>query len=101
MFDLGQFIADCRTALAADRSHTLVRAVVARAVSEASGVRKHLGESRRAVLQRLRRGPRDRASQLSVELGLGNVARVREPSASSSTCADIAPCPRSAALAGS
>ena len=76
--DLKKTIADCRTALAADRSHKLVREVVARAVSEASGVRKHLGEPRRAVLQRLRRGPRDRASQLSVELGLGNVARVRE-----------------------
>jgi hypothetical protein len=29
MFDLDQFIADCRSALAADKSHKLVREVVA------------------------------------------------------------------------
>ena len=33
MFDLDQFIGDCRAALAADRSHKRVREVVARAVS--------------------------------------------------------------------
>jgi predicted metal-dependent enzyme (double-stranded beta helix superfamily) len=57
MFDLDQFIADCRAALAADRSHKLVREVVARAVSEPSVVLKHLGEPRRAVLQKLHHSP--------------------------------------------
>jgi len=57
MFDLDQFIADCRAALAADRSHKLVREVVARAVSEPSAVLKHLGEPRRAVLQKLHHSP--------------------------------------------
>jgi predicted metal-dependent enzyme (double-stranded beta helix superfamily) len=56
-FDLDQFIADCRTALAADRSHKLVREVVARAVSEPSAVLKHLGEPRRAVLQKVYHSP--------------------------------------------
>src|SRR5258705_8866010 len=57
MFDLDQFIADCRAALAEDRSHKLVREVVARAVSEPSAVLKHLGEPRRAVLQKLHHSP--------------------------------------------
>ena len=57
MFDLDQFIADCRAALAADRSHKLVREVVARAVSEPSAVLEHLGEPRRAVLQKLHHSP--------------------------------------------
>jgi hypothetical protein len=38
MFDLDQFIADCRAALAGDRSHKFVNEVVARAVSDPSGV---------------------------------------------------------------
>jgi predicted metal-dependent enzyme (double-stranded beta helix superfamily) len=57
MFDLDRFIADCRAALAADRSHKLVREVVARAVSEPSAVLKGLGEPRRAVLQKLYHSP--------------------------------------------
>lgn len=57
MFDLDQFIADCRAALAADRSHKLVREVVARAVSDPSAVLKHLGEPKRAVLQKLHHSP--------------------------------------------
>jgi hypothetical protein len=48
MFDLEQFIAECRTALAADPSHRLVREVVARAVSEPAGVLRGLGEPARA-----------------------------------------------------
>ena len=32
MFNLDQFVADCRSALAADKSHKSVREVVARAV---------------------------------------------------------------------
>jgi len=53
MFDLDQFIADCRTALAADRSHKLVREVVARAVSDPAAVLKGLGEPERAGLHKL------------------------------------------------
>ena len=34
MFDLEQFTADCRAALAADKSHRHVREVVARAVAD-------------------------------------------------------------------
>ncbi len=33
MFDLDQFVADCRTAIARDSSHKFVREVVARVVS--------------------------------------------------------------------
>src|SRR5262245_11220152 len=53
MFDLDQFIADCRTALAADQSHKFVREVVARAVSEPAAVLKGLGEPNRAGLHKL------------------------------------------------
>ena len=53
MFDLDQFIADCRTALAADRSHKFVREVVARVVSEPAAVLKGLGEPQRAGLHKL------------------------------------------------
>jgi len=57
MFDLDQFIADCRAALAVDKSHKLVREVVAQAVSDPAAVLKHLGEPRRAVLQKLHHAP--------------------------------------------
>ena len=40
MFELEQFIADCRAALAADKSHKSVREVVARAVSDPAAVLK-------------------------------------------------------------
>src|SRR6476659_5029259 len=53
MFDLDQFIADCRAALTADSSHKLVREVVARAVSEPTGVLKNIGEPKRAGIQKL------------------------------------------------
>ena len=53
MFDLDQFIADCRAGLAADRSHMNVREVVARAVSEPAAVLKGLGEPTRAGLHKL------------------------------------------------
>ena len=53
MFDLDQFIADCRAALAADRSHKLVREVVARAVSDPAAVLRALGEPKRAGLHKL------------------------------------------------
>jgi predicted metal-dependent enzyme (double-stranded beta helix superfamily) len=44
MFDLDQFVADCRAAVAADPSHKLVREVVERAVAEPGSVIKGLGE---------------------------------------------------------
>ncbi len=52
-FDLDQFIADCRRALAQDPSHKSVREVVARAVSHPASVLKGLGEPRRAGLHKL------------------------------------------------
>jgi len=53
MFDLDQFTADCNAAVRSDRSHKLVREVVARAVSDATAVVAGLGEPRRAEVQRL------------------------------------------------
>src|SRR5262245_6725788 len=53
MFDLDQLIADCRTALAADRSHKFVREVLARTVSEPASVLDALGEPKRAGLHKL------------------------------------------------
>src|SRR4029453_14539293 len=53
MLDLDQFIADCRAGLAADRSHKLVREVVARAVSDPAAVLKALGEPKQAGLHKL------------------------------------------------
>jgi predicted metal-dependent enzyme (double-stranded beta helix superfamily) len=53
MFDLDQFIADCRAALTADRSHKLVLEAVARAVSDPPSVIKGLGEPKRAGVQKL------------------------------------------------
>ena len=44
MFILENFIADCRTALAADPSHRLVREAVASAVSDTTAILKALGE---------------------------------------------------------
>jgi predicted metal-dependent enzyme (double-stranded beta helix superfamily) len=55
MFDLDQFVADCRVALKADTSHKSVREVVARAVSDPSAVLKTLGEPTRAEMQALYR----------------------------------------------
>src|SRR6266568_1381982 len=48
MFDLDQFIADCRAALAADKSHKNVREIVARAVSDPAAILKGLGEPKRS-----------------------------------------------------
>ena len=55
MFDLDQFIDDCRSALAADKSHKLVREVVARAISDPRAVLKGLGEPTRGMLKPLYR----------------------------------------------
>lgn len=52
-FDLDQFIADCRVALAVDGSHKSVREVVARAVSNPASILKALGEPQRGALQTL------------------------------------------------
>jgi len=53
MFDLDQFIADCRAALAADKSHKSVREIVARAVSDPAAILKGLGEPKRSEVQKL------------------------------------------------
>lgn len=53
MFDLDQLIADCRSALVADRSNKFVREVVARAVSDPASVLKRLGEPQHAGLHKL------------------------------------------------
>jgi predicted metal-dependent enzyme (double-stranded beta helix superfamily) len=56
MFDLDQFIADCRAAVAEDSSHKLVREVVARAVAEPRNVLKALGEPQVGGLDALYHG---------------------------------------------
>lgn len=53
MFDLDQFVADCRAALAADKSHKSVREVVARAVANPSDILHGLGEPKRSEVQKL------------------------------------------------
>jgi predicted metal-dependent enzyme (double-stranded beta helix superfamily) len=56
MFDVDQFIADCRNAVAAEASHKFVREVVERAVAEPQDVLKTLGEPSEAGLQVLYNG---------------------------------------------
>lgn len=53
MFELEQFVADCRAALAEDASHVLVREVVKRAVADPASVMKGIGEPQRAGLRKL------------------------------------------------
>jgi predicted metal-dependent enzyme (double-stranded beta helix superfamily) len=55
MFELEQFVSDCRAALKEDASHASVREVVARAVSDPAAVLKALGEPKRAEMQTLYR----------------------------------------------
>jgi predicted metal-dependent enzyme (double-stranded beta helix superfamily) len=55
--DLERFIADCRAAHAADRSHKAVREVVARAVSEPNAVLQWLGAPKRGEVQKLFHSP--------------------------------------------
>src|SRR5207237_8584934 len=57
MFDLEQFVADCRAALAAGEAHGAIREVVARAVSKPSEVFRALGEPRQAELRKLYGSP--------------------------------------------
>jgi predicted metal-dependent enzyme (double-stranded beta helix superfamily) len=52
-FDVDQFVADCRDALAEDASHKTIREVVARAVSNPAVVLKGLGEPKRPEIQKL------------------------------------------------
>jgi predicted metal-dependent enzyme (double-stranded beta helix superfamily) len=53
MFDVDQFIADCRAAVRADLTHKSVREVMARAVAEPSAVVAGLGEPKRAEIRKL------------------------------------------------
>ena len=53
MFELDQFIADCRSAFARDSTHKAVREVLARAMSNPSAVLKELGEPTRAEIRKL------------------------------------------------
>jgi predicted metal-dependent enzyme (double-stranded beta helix superfamily) len=53
MFDLFQFVADCREAMVSDKSQKYLREVVARAVSEPAAVLAALGEPQRAGLHKL------------------------------------------------
>lgn len=57
MFDVDQFIADCRAAYADDPSHKAVREVAARAVSNPGQVVRGLGEPKRAQVQKLFHAP--------------------------------------------
>jgi predicted metal-dependent enzyme (double-stranded beta helix superfamily) len=56
MFDLDQFIANCRAAVAGDSSHKAVRDIVARAVADPPAVLKGVGEPRFAGVERIYRG---------------------------------------------
>src|SRR5882724_13536654 len=53
MFDLFQFVADCREAMVSDKSQKYLREVIARAVSEPTAVIAALGEPERAGLHKL------------------------------------------------
>jgi predicted metal-dependent enzyme (double-stranded beta helix superfamily) len=55
MFELEQFISDCRAALREEPSQNSVREVVARAVSEPGSVLKGLGEPRQGEIETLYR----------------------------------------------
>jgi predicted metal-dependent enzyme (double-stranded beta helix superfamily) len=57
MFNVEQFIADCRAALAQDRSGAAVQEVLARAVSAPSEVVKALGMPARGQIQPLHHSP--------------------------------------------
>ncbi|SIO43346.1 Predicted metal-dependent enzyme of the double-stranded beta helix superfamily [Bradyrhizobium erythrophlei] len=57
MFEVDQFVADCRTAFAEDPTHKSVREVLARAVSNPVGVLKGLGEPKRAEIRTLFHSP--------------------------------------------
>jgi predicted metal-dependent enzyme (double-stranded beta helix superfamily) len=56
VFDVDQFIADCRAAVAEDASHKLVREIVERTVADPASVLKGLGEPRLGGIETLYRG---------------------------------------------
>jgi predicted metal-dependent enzyme (double-stranded beta helix superfamily) len=53
MFEVEQFVADCRAAFAEDTTHKAVREVLARAMSDSAAVLKGLGEPKRAEIRKL------------------------------------------------
>jgi predicted metal-dependent enzyme (double-stranded beta helix superfamily) len=53
MFEVDQFVVDCRAAFAEDATHKGVREVLARAVSDPAAVLKGLGEPKRAEIRTL------------------------------------------------
>lgn len=53
MFDLDQFIADCRIALAQETPQRAVREIVTRAVANPAAVLKGVSEPKRAGIQKL------------------------------------------------
>jgi len=57
MFEVDQFVADCRAAFAEDPTHKAIREVLARAVSDPAAVLKGLGEPRRAEIRTLFHSP--------------------------------------------
>ncbi|RYY93341.1 MAG: hypothetical protein EON61_25145, partial [Alphaproteobacteria bacterium] len=57
MFELEQFVADCRTALAADPTHVGVREVVKRAVSDPAAIMRNIGEPTRSGIRKLYHAP--------------------------------------------
>ena len=57
MFDLEQFVADCRAARAADRSSKTIGEVVKRAVSDPAALLKAMGEPDGAGIKALYRSP--------------------------------------------
>ncbi len=57
MFELDQFVADCRAARAADRSSKTICEVVRRAVAEPAALLKALGEPDSATIRELYRSP--------------------------------------------
>lgn len=57
MFEVEQFVAECRAAIAADTSHKAVREVLARAVADPGAVLRGLGEPKRATIETLHHAP--------------------------------------------
>ena len=57
MFEIEQFVAECRAAIAADKSHKTVREVLARAVADPGAVLRGLGEPKRAAVETLHHAP--------------------------------------------
>jgi len=57
MFELEQFIEDCRAAVAEDPTHKTARDVVARAMSDPDSVIKGLGAPKRSEIQKIYHGP--------------------------------------------